>query len=223
MIPRIDGEVHHFEAKGLYDGLSLLIDYESETWWDHVTGEAVYGPLVGKRLPIFNLLHSTVEQSLAADPDIHIAISDREIRDEWSPRTQRGSRLSRFFQRTLGREDDRVERMDIGIGIWTDQVHRYYSMVDIDANDGVILDEIDGRRVLIYVTPTSNAPVAVFTDARSFSWQGDEVHLDTGEIIRQGTVYHANGERMPVERPFQTFTRWYGFSLTFPGAEIYGR
>ena len=223
MIPRIDGKVHHFEAKGLYDGLSLLIDYESETWWDHVTGEAVYGPLAGARLPIFNLLHSTVEQTLAADPDIRIAISDREFRDEWSPRTQRNSRLSRFFQRTLGREDDRIERMDIGIGVWTDQTHRYYSMVDIDANDRVLIDEIDGRRVLVYVTPMSNAPVAVFTSATSFSRQGDEIRLDTGEVVRQGTVYDANGEKVAVERPLQTFTRWYGFSLTFPGAEVYGR
>ena len=223
MIPRIDGKIHHFEAKGLYDGLSLLVDYESETWWDHVTGEAVYGPLTGTQIPIFNLLHSTVEQTLAADPDIQIAISDREIRDEWSPRTQRASRLNQFFLRTIGREDDRVERMDIGIGIWTDQMHRYYSMADINANDGVLIDEMDRRRILIYVTPTSNAPVAVFTEATSFSWQGDEIHLDTGEVVRQGTVYDANGERVAVERPLQTFTRWYGFSLTFPDAEVYGR
>ena len=80
---------------------------------------------------------------------------------------------------------------------------------------------MDRRRILIYVTPTSNAPVAVFTEATSFSWQGDEIHLDTG--VRQGTVYDANGERVAVERPLQTFTRWYGFSLTFPDAEVYGR
>ena len=180
-------------------------------------------PLAGTKLPLCTLLHSTVEQSLAADPDIRVAISEREIRDEWSPRTQPTSRLSRFFQKTMGREDDRVDRMDIGIGIWTDPTHRYYSMVDIDANDKVIIDEMDGRRVLIYVTPMSNAPVAVFTDATSFSWEGDEIHLDTGEVVRQGTVYDANGERVAVERPLQTFTRWYGFSLTFPRAEVYGR
>ena len=68
MIPRIDGKIHHFEAKGLYDGLSLLVDYESETWWDHVTGEAVYGPLTGTQIPIFNLLHSTVEQTWPPTP-----------------------------------------------------------------------------------------------------------------------------------------------------------
>lgn len=223
MIPRIDGKVHHFESRGLYDGLSLLVDYESGTWWDHVSGAAVWGPLAGTKLPLFNLLHSTVEQSLAADADIRVAISDREIRDEWSPHTRRRSRLNEFFRKTMGREDDRVERMDIGIGVWTDHTHRYYSMVDIETNGKVIIDEMDGRRVLIYVTPMSNAPVAVFTDATSFSWEGDEIHLDTGEVVRQGTVYDANGERVAVERPLQTFTRWYGFSLTFPGAEVYGR
>ena len=129
MIPRVDGTVYHFEAKGLYDGLSLLTDYETGSWWDHVTGEAVYGPMAGAKMAIFNLLHSTVEETLERLPDIQIAISEREIRPDWSPRTQRRGRLREGFIRTLGLEDDRVERMDIGLGVWA-QTHRYYSMVD---------------------------------------------------------------------------------------------
>lgn len=222
MIPSVDGEVHHFEAKGLYDGLSLLTDYESGTWWDHVTGEGVYGPLAGTQLEIFNLLHSTVEETLAQYPDIHIAISEREMRDEWSPRTQRRGRLSEFFVQTLGLEDNRVERMDVGLGVWADETHRYYSMERIVEEASVVLDELDGRRILIFVSPKSNAPVAVYTDATSFEVRAGEIHLDTGEVVRDGILYRADGERAAVDRPLQTFTRWYGFAMTFSDAEVYG-
>lgn len=222
MIPSVDGEVHHFEAKGLYDGLSLLTDYESGTWWDHVTGEGVYGPLAGTQLEIFNLLHSTVEETLAQYPDIRIAISEREMRDEWSPRTQRRGRLSEFFVRTLGLEDDRVERMDVGLGVWAGETHRYYSMERVSEESNVVLDELAGRRILIFVSPKSNAPVAIYTDATSFEMREGAIHLDTGEVVRDGILYRADGERASVERPLQTFTRWYGFAMTFEDAEVYG-
>ncbi len=48
--PTIDAELHHFGGGGLFNGLVLLIDGESKTYRDHITGEAVHGPLNGKRL-----------------------------------------------------------------------------------------------------------------------------------------------------------------------------
>ena len=33
-------------------------------------------------------------------------------------------------------------------------------------------------------------------------------------------VLDQDGKRQSAERPQQLFTRWYGFSLTFPGCEI---
>jgi hypothetical protein len=40
--------------------------------------------------------------------------------------------------------------------------------------------------------------------------------------VRNGVVKDARGQRVPVERPLQLFTRWYGFALTFPGTGIFG-
>ena len=44
MAPSIDGVTHTFAEHGLYDGLFLMRDEETGTFWDHLTGEAVYGP-----------------------------------------------------------------------------------------------------------------------------------------------------------------------------------
>ena len=113
-----------------------------------MTGEAVYGPLAGKRLQLYNVLHSTVQQVLAQDPAALVAISEH-------PRValsgQPGgagvgslgrrsgtwlSRLANLGERGLGRqllgtireEDDRRPTMEIGVGIWSGPAARYYPM-----------------------------------------------------------------------------------------------
>ena len=36
MTPRVDGEVHTFTEQGLYDGLFIMWDEESGTYWNHL-------------------------------------------------------------------------------------------------------------------------------------------------------------------------------------------
>ncbi len=48
------------------------------------------------------------------------------------------------------------------------------------------------------------------------------LHFSTGERIEGGVRLNADGERVQVDRPLQVFTRWYGFSLTFPETRVYG-
>src|SRR5947209_9094025 len=70
--------MHHFNNVGLYDALFVMQDAETKTLWNHITGEAVYGPLLGRSLgPIANLLQMNVKQALELDPKMQIAISDR--------------------------------------------------------------------------------------------------------------------------------------------------
>ena len=79
LVPVVDGRLHHFNYVGIYDGLAVIQDKESKTLWNHVTGDAMYGPLVGRTLKrASNLLPMNVRQALTVDPKIRIAISDRE-------------------------------------------------------------------------------------------------------------------------------------------------
>ena len=93
MTPTIDGQVHMFEERGLYDGLFLMRDDQSGTYWDHMTGEAVYGPKVGTTLEVGNLLHSRAGAVLASNPDALIAFSDRTLRTDQQMET--GNLLTR--------------------------------------------------------------------------------------------------------------------------------
>ncbi|MEX2355925.1 MAG: DUF3179 domain-containing (seleno)protein, partial [Thermaerobacterales bacterium] len=60
MVPLIDGRVHHFGPRGLYNGLILLGDDETGSYWDHITGECVYGPLKATQMEMLPVEHTTV-------------------------------------------------------------------------------------------------------------------------------------------------------------------
>lgn len=228
--PLVDGDVHHFANRGLYNGLFLMADRETGSYWDHITGECVHGPLKGyqlEHLP-YPLLEMTAEQALEAHPHAGAAISKPPLRYRIMSKfmdffNRRGpSFLPPRFRGTMGEEDPRRPRMDMGLGVWTDDVQRYYPKERLEKEDNAVLDELDGRRILVYVDPASKVPAAIYTDATGYRWEGDEIHLDTGERVRNEVVYDAQGEKRPAERPMQMFTRWYGFAFTFPGCEIYG-
>lgn len=247
MVPVIDGKLHHFSNAGLYDGLFTLYDAESQTLWNHVTGEAEYGPLVGRSLgPPGNELQTSVGQALEMDSTMEIAISDRvyfagakqfgtagavsAVGGRGQGAANQGPAgpnpnavMSDRFVQTLGTEDVRRPRMELGLGVWTNTTHRYYPVVRIREHGGAFVDRMDGRQVLIFIDSESNTPAALFVNAKSARKQDKDVTLDDGSVVRAGVLLDRAGKRLPMEHPQQIFTRWYGFALTFPGGEVYGQ
>lgn len=248
LVPTIDGKTHHFYHIGIHDALFVMQDAETKTLWNHITGKAVYGRLVGRMAgPLSNLLHTTVKQALAMDPATRIAISDQTYlaggrrfgtasrgalvgggrgttagRGRGPSPDNANATMADRFAATLGKEDARRPRMDIGLGIWTGTTSRYYPMQRIRERGEAFIDRIDGKNVLIYVESESNTPAALFVDARSATREGQDVRLDDGARVRSGVFIDRTGQRRTVQRPQQMFTRWYGFSLTFPGCEVFG-
>ena len=216
-------------------------DAETKTLWNHITGEAMYGPLAGRTLgPIGNLLQMNVKQALAMDAKTQIAISDRiyfvgghQFGSAGSPGGGGVARLgggpnpnaemgARFIP-TLGKEDSRRPRMELGLGVWTVATHRYYPMERIGERGGAIVDQLDGRKVLVYIDPETNTPAALFINASKATMQDQEIRLENGAVVRDGVLFNRVGKRQKEERPQQVFTRWYGFALTFPGCEVFGQ
>jgi len=191
--PRIDGEIHHFAEQGLYDGLFIMRDEESGTFLDHITGEAVYGPLVGTMLPIENLRQSTAGQAVAQDPATQVAISDgvrRELGSE--DRLKLGGLLERvtgtlsdFFSSTVEAEDDRLPTMDLGLGVWEGDEARYYSYERLTASDNVIRDEFAGRDIVVYLDPAAFSMTALELDVEGYEW--DVRGERCGAYRRRGT------------------------------------
>jgi len=62
---------------------------------------------------------------------------------------------------------------------------------------------------------------AFLVDADGLRWDGDVLRLSNDQYVEGSVLYHPDGTRASGARPLQIFTRWYGFSLTFPDTEIY--
>jgi len=241
LVPTIDRKMHHFNNVGLYDALFVMQDTESKTLWRHIDGQALYGPLVGSTLgPVGNLLQVNVQQALVSDTQTRVAISNRpyfsggrQLGGEPGGRAgipggggrgapAESAQLMDMFVQTLGKEDTRRPRMELGLGIWTSRTRRYYPVSAIRERGKAFIDRIDGKSALIYIDPETNNPAALFVNAENAKVEGTEVRLDNGSVVRAGMLMDRNGRSQNADRPQQIFTRWYGFALTFPDPEIFG-
>ncbi len=194
-----------------------------------MTGEAVYGPLVGRTLEVAPLRQTTVGQILDEDPDALLAVSDHERTEEREERmsldgllARVGRSLSNMFKETVAEEDGRRPTMDLGLGIWSGEVARYYPYDVVMQSGKAVFDTFEGQRILVYLDPAAYALASVRVEAQAFEWDEDVLRLSDGSYIERGVLRDAEGQRIPPERPLQVFTRWYGFSLTFPQTSIYG-
>ncbi len=231
LIPVIDGQYTEFAARGLYNGLALLGDKPTNSYWDHITGECVLGHHKGKNLEYsdHDLLYTTVEAALKMYPDAQLAQSSKlDLRGKFlnfvTPFMHRfmGNNLPPHFVKTVGEADTRRETMDLGLGVWTTAVRRYYPMDAIKAHPKGIFDRIEDETLFIYYDDIAKAPDAFFIEAQSVELQVDNSYrFDTGVTLVNGFLYDGNGEKLAVKRPQQMFTRWYGFSYTFPNCDIY--
>ena len=227
-------------------------DAETKTLWNHITGNAMYGAQLGRSLgPMANLLHMTVSQALKIDAGMRVAISDQPYTaggrrlgtavrapivggtganagrgggrgGRRSPLDNPEVTMQQRFAATLGVEDARRPRMDIGLGIWTGGTSRYYPVTRIRERGEAFIDRIDGRNVLVYIERESNTPAALYVGARAAQRDGQGVRLDDGTRVEGGVLIDAQGRTNDPERPQQMFTRWYGFALTFPRCEVFG-
>lgn len=182
--------MYNFSAGGLYNGLVLLIDDETHTYWDHITGEAVHGPLSGAKMATWNIRITNVEAALQANPGLVLLRSRPGLFAgliSWAMKLPfvKG-KFPPGFRKTMGERDDRLPEMEMGLGIIGDKVKRFYPMSRI--KEGVD-DDLDGHPVRVQINDVDGVPYALLPD---------------------GT------------RPAQLFTRWYGFSYTFPNCKIYG-
>jgi len=186
LTPLVAGKVHHFSVGGLYNGLILMIDDETHTYWDHITGEAVHGELTGAKLDNWPIEMTNVETALKNEPKLRVHRSKPTFLGRlmvwalpWIP-----MKLPPHFRGTMGKPDDRQPEMEIGLGVVTDSIRRFYPKRTIGEG---IDDEIDGQTLHIGIGEDA-VPVAKWDDG---------------------------------SRPLQLFTRWYGFSYTYPNCDVW--
>ena len=225
--PCIDEKPHHFADGGFYNAMTLLTDKETRSIWNHITGQCLHGVHKDAQLTHLGVpLQKTAVQVVAEHPQAIIAMAQldsdtlQELQTDNVERLNPDLKLSDSAMSTLRLEDTRLPRFDMGLGVWTEQTRRFYPYRKI-IHHNAILDELEGKTILIHSSPESVAPEAFYTTAKSFEWQNDILKLDNGQTVRDGVIYDADGAVVLVERPQQLFQRWYSFTLLFDDCEIY--
>lgn len=189
--------MHHFSAGGLYNGLILLTDDESRSYWDHITGEAVHGALAGTTLPVWPLRMTNVAAALRDDSELLLHHSRPGLLGRamsWAHKLGlMNGRLPPGFRQTMSAVDERLPEHTIGLGVVVGNLARFYRLDDISGRgaDGYGLRDV---------------------------WPGGELHIAIDAVDHVPNACWDDGSR-----PLQIFSRWYGFSLTHSECEIHGR
>ncbi len=183
---------------GLANGLAVMRDEETESLWDHITGECFEGPLEGRRLDFWHVSLTTYKAELTRHPDTILLKSGyRSVKSLMGKVV--GRRLSfkkettvlpPHFRMSMHKKvDPRLPEGEQGLGLMDALDNAKFYPVKAIPSDGEIEDEWLGRKLRIKCDPIDGVPTA--------SW------VDTDE------------------GPMQLLSRWYGFSFTYPGCDIY--
>ncbi len=232
LIPKVNGKIHHFRYGGLHNGLALLVDRETHSYWDHLTGECVHGPMQGYQLEgVAPIEHMVAGPASKAEPEALIAISKRGpisrgiayvLNRSCAPETK-GFIPPHFFP-TMVEPNAERSMLELGLGIWIRQHARFYPFDNLSKDGSVRFDTLAGRRMAIFVDKISGVPSVIFTEATAGEWKGDALHFNNGQVLDHGKLRLPNGNGSPKttlpERPKHVFTRWYGFSYMFPTCEV---
>ena len=166
LTPIVDGKTFHFRAGGLYNGVVILTDDETGTYWDHITGAAVYGPLAGKQLENWGIAMTTVGAALEQEPEMILLRSHQQQMTSWlMERLQwlfgKANFLPKFFLQTMGQTDDRLPKMAMGVGVVIDGEARFYTKTAIGEG---IADDWNGQTLYLRFGGSDRIPYAAWND-----------------------------------------------------------
>lgn len=223
----LNGMTLRFAAQGYYNTMTLIADEDTQSYWNHLTGACVTGERVGKQLTqLSSLLQMRAGDAANAFPDAQftcMSLPDEliEISKQWDQYRLADNPDYGDLLNTGEVVDDRLPRNDIGLGIWTKDTKRYYSRKSLYAAHQVIIDELDGRTIVVCTDSGIGLATAFYCDTTQAKIYDGEVILDNDQIYTRGVLYR-NGVPVQVERPKQNAIRWFGFSSIFPDCEVYG-
>jgi uncharacterized protein DUF3179 len=224
--PVVEGQTLHFRRRGAYDGLLLIWDEETGSYWQHITGQCLYGTSQGQQL---RMVTPTRQMSAAEAANHSSPLLLTSVLTEEQQKLSRAmekmranpERLETGIVSTIGQgEDTRRPRFELGLGVWSSLSSTFFPLTMLYAADSVLMTEFDGRLLLIYQTPGAIAPVAAYLDVRHPTWEREVLRLDAGASIQNDVYITSDGQSQPLDRPLQLLMRWYGFALTFPGCSL---
>jgi len=128
-------------------------DTETGTWWQQVSGEAIFGPLKGKQLtlvPFDQLTFAAWREEAPAGrvlaPEEKLAAANRYARADWEERMQKTPAPQ------SASADSRLPPRALVLGVEVGRAARAYPLAGLHPS-GVVLDTLDGTPIAIVRGP----------------------------------------------------------------------
>lgn len=223
----MDGRTLTFRLIGINNQNFLMEDRETGSWWQQVTGQAISGPLEGRRLT--PVLHDEVTFAVwrGEHPASRVLALDAQgsrISRDWEARTARSPVV------TPARDGDPLPPRALVVGVARGGESRAYP-ADVVAAAGVVLDELagqpiaildagDGRSVRVFAGTVSGATLqlvrrtdtmpATFVDAATGST------FDFAGRALSGALVGTTLERVPHLSDY-----WFDWRTYHPSTTVY--
>jgi hypothetical protein len=147
----IDGRTLHFHLAGINNQNFIMRDEETGSWWQQVTGEAILGPLKGRRLKevehdeiSFGIWKTEKPEGRVLKPDAKIAAAKEYAPANWE------ERMTRVPVVTPINSEQLLEARALVIGITLNNVSKAYPLSALQKQSPVI-DTVGGVPILIVV------------------------------------------------------------------------
>jgi len=145
----VNGKALHFYLAGINNQNFLMRDKETGTWWQQITGKAIYGPLKGASLEFvpydeltFGEWKSEVSGGQVLAP---VAKYTKEYDSNWEPEIAKLPVVISF----PGTE---LKSRDVIVGLQLDGASRCYPW-DTLVKQSPIMDHVGGKPILVAVAP----------------------------------------------------------------------
>jgi len=244
----VDGKVLQFDFYGLYNGVVIMCDRDTESVWLQVSGRAVKGQRVDQKLKPGPLLDTTWGEWKRLHPDTLVMSPDNAFSKYYAPKGKLEPRgydrfPAPFFRPTVTRGDKRLPPFDKVLGVALPQpdapdraaevIRRAYPMKTIQEAGGVVNDVIGGTPAAAFLDPDTQTACAVsrVVDGKTLTFEARRQNDRTLFFDKEtGTRWSIEGkaEEGPLagkslQRLENHLSQWYGWSAYFPETTIYGQ
>lgn len=226
----IDGRRLHFHLAGINNQNFIMRDEETGSWWQQVTGEAILGPLKGRRLtPVpqdevsFALWKREHPRGRVLRPDPAVLAANRYEPADWEAHIAKLPVATRT-------DDRRLDRRELIVGLVVDGRAKAYRMSDVRQQNPIV-DTIgrvpvlvavaeDGQSVRAFRRVVDGQPVELFAKAGAspivFIDAGTGSEWDFSGRATSGPLAGRQLEKIEVLRDF-----WFDWRTYHPNTLIY--
>ena len=205
----------------------VMYDWETDTLWSQLLGEAVQGPLLGERLTLLPSRLTTWGDWKAEHPDTLALDTGRRPYDSY---------IDYYISSRTGimpesNNDERLAPKQLVLGLVGESSQRVYAHSDLESAQ-VVNDVFEGAEIVVVLDSTSRS-VGAFdrrVGERVLTLeQGDDsgemVDAETGstwsKLTGMAVAGELEGKRLQEHPSFNVF--WFGWSDYYPDTEVFVR